>query len=107
MTAQMTDQPGVRFGIANGALVLAFCLAGLAGLTALATGALAVLVAGLAGLGLSLSMTASLGVIAWAMFTGFVENAYGQLSFADHDLVRLVLFPLAALLVAVVLGRSR
>jgi hypothetical protein len=107
VTAHLTDQPGVRFGLANGLLVAAFVVAGVARLTSTSTGVLAVAVAGLAGIGLTVAMTVWLGVIAWALFTGFVENAYGQLSFGHGDLVRLLVFPLLVLALAALVPRPR
>ena len=40
-------------------------------------------------------MTTSVGVIAWALFTGFIENSYGQLTFAASDLIRMAVFAAA------------
>lgn len=100
-THRMTAEPGVRFGIANGLLVATFVAASIGRLDPTETGWTAVVAAGLLGVGLSLSMTASLGVIAWAWFTGFVENRYGELTFAGDDLRRLVLFAASALALAV------
>ncbi|MGZ4591790.1 MAG: hypothetical protein ACXV2I_13480 [Actinomycetes bacterium] len=34
---------------------------------------------------------AALGLLGWAVYTGFSQNRYGQLGFARDDLVRLVL----------------
>ena len=62
----------------------------------------AVIVAGVASVGLSILMTTSVGVIAWALFTGFVENSYGQLTFEGSDLIRLAVFAAATVTIAVV-----
>ena len=101
----MWTEPGVRFGIANGLLVVVFLAASLAQLTSHEIAWLAVLTAGLAGVGLRWLVAGSLGVIAWAWFTGFVENAYGELTFAAADVRRLVLFALAAAALAAVSHR--
>jgi hypothetical protein len=93
----ITAEPGVRFGIANGVLVVALVAASAAGLDTIETAWAAALAAGLLGIGLSRLMTAWLGVIAWAMFTGFVENRFGELTFSDGDVRRLVVFTVAAL----------
>ena len=45
-------------------------------------------------------MTAWLGAISWAWFTGFVENRFGELTFAGDDLQRLAAFTLAAVVIA-------
>ena len=48
-------------------------------------------------------MTTSVGVIAWALFTGFIENSYGQLTFAASDLIRMAVFAAATVTLAVVI----
>lgn len=97
----MTAEPGVCFGIANGALILAVIGSWAARLGATGTAWAAVLAAGLLGIGLSRPMAAWLGLNAWALFTGFVENRFGQLSFAGNDVERLVVFTAAALALSV------
>ncbi|GAB3765056.1 hypothetical protein FB382_000782 [Nocardioides ginsengisegetis] len=101
-TSRMTTEPGVRFGIANGLLVATLITASVARLEVPAMELVAVAAAGLVAVGLSHAMTAGLGVIAWAWFTGFVENDFGQLTLAPDDLRRLVVFVVATLAVAVV-----
>lgn len=103
----MTAQPGVRFAIANGALIATVLVASLGRLGSAETAWAAVLAAGLLGAGLPLSMTAGLGVIAWAWFTGFVENRFGELTFAGDDLQRLAIFTLAAAALAAFTHRLR
>lgn len=93
----MTDEPGVRFGIANGALVTALLVAGVARLNHVEIAVLAATVAGLACAGLSTLVSAAMGVVSWAMFTGFIENSYGQLTFAPGDIERLTVFMVAVL----------
>src|SRR6476661_5007916 len=101
----MTSEHGVRFGIANGLLVLIGSWAARLGATGTAWAT--VIAAGLLGLGLSLVMTAGLAIIAWAWFTGFVENRYGQLTFAGDDVRRLLLFTVATLILSVLARRLR
>jgi len=96
----MVAEPGVRFGIANGLIVGALCVAALVHLTGAQTEFLTVLVAGLACCGLSRLATAGVALVAWAMFTGFVVNRYGVLTLGHHDLLRLAAFALATGLVA-------
>lgn len=93
----MSDQPGVRFGIANGALVAALLMAGLTGLDYAETATAVVVVAGVACAGLSTWLTATVGLVSWAMFTGFIENSYGELTFAITDVERLAIFVIAVL----------
>jgi hypothetical protein len=96
----VTDEPGVRFGIANTLLVVALLAAAAARLDKAETELIAVIAGGLASVGLSLLMTAWVGVIAWALFTGFVENSYGQLTFEGGDLKRLAGFAVATMALA-------
>jgi len=97
----MVAEPGVRFGIANGLVVGVLFVAAVVHLTGVETGFLTVLVAGLACCGLSRLLTAGVGVVAWAMFTGFGVNRYGVLTLGQHDLLRLAAFALATGAVAV------
>jgi uncharacterized RDD family membrane protein YckC len=101
-THQMTDEPGVRFGLANAALVLALLVAGAAGLASWETELVTVLVAGLVSVGLPMLMSVLMGLISWAWFTGFFVNQYGQLTFADGDLRRLMLFGVATVALSLV-----
>jgi hypothetical protein len=93
-------EPGVRFGVANGSLVAALFVAAAARLDVGETELFAVIVAGLACVGLSVVLTAWVGVVAWALFTGFVENDYGTLTFDQHDLLRLAVFALGTVALA-------
>ena len=95
----------MRFGIANGVLVAGLFAAAVAGLHAEQTEFLAVIVAGLASIGLSLVMTAWIATVAWALVTGFVENRYGELTLAQGDLDRLFVFAVATTALAVLTGR--
>ena len=90
----MVAEPGVRFGIANGLIVAALCVAAVVHLTGTQTEFLTVLVAGLACCGLSRLATAGVASAAWAMFTGFVVNRYGVLTLGHQDLLRLAAFAL-------------
>jgi hypothetical protein len=101
----MVAQPGVRFGITNGVIIGALFVAAGAHLTSVETELLTVMVAGLASCGLSLAYTASAGVVAWAMFTGFVVNRYGLLTLEHDDLVRLATFTAATIALAVLAQR--
>src|SRR6476469_521074 len=103
----MTSEPGVRFGIANGLLVLVLIGSWAVRIDATGTAWATVIAAGLLGLGLSLVMTAALAIIAWAWFTGFVENRYGELTFAGDDLRRLLVFAVATLILSMLARRLR
>ena len=99
-TARMTSEPGVHFGLANGLLVTTFVVASVAALDPTETACAVVLAAGLLGAGQARPVPAVLGVIAWAWFTGFVENRFGELTFAGEDLVRLAVFAVAPVVIA-------
>jgi hypothetical protein len=103
---RMSDEPGVRFGIANGVLVLTLLAAAVSRLGLTRTELLVILVAGVASCGLSARMTTSIGVVAWALVTGFVEHSYGQLTFGAADLERLALFAIATLALAAFVHRT-
>ncbi len=98
--SRMTDEAGVRFGIATGAQIAVLLVAGIFGLGPVGTAVLLVVVAAIVGRSLQPVVVLALGVVAWAFFTGFVENAYGLLTFAAGDLLRLVLIACATCLLA-------
>jgi hypothetical protein len=101
----MLEEPGVRFGLANGVLVVALLGTGAARLGPHETAWVAVLVAGATSVGLSMTVTTWMGVISWAYVTGFVQNRYGELTLTPPDLLRLLCFSLATLGVALLLPR--
>jgi hypothetical protein len=88
----MVDEPGVRFGLASGALVLALLLAAALPLDLSETALIALLSAAALSTALPHQLTVVLGLEAWAYFTGFFENQYGALTFATHDLLNLAGF---------------
>jgi hypothetical protein len=101
----MTAEPGVRFGIANAWLVTTFLVTAVLRLDPTATAWAAVITAGLSGIALPLATTAWLGVVAWAWFTGFVENRFGELTFAGDDVLRLAIFALTPVALAALAHR--
>jgi len=100
------EEPGVRFALASGLLVLAMFVARAFGLGSAPTEAVEVVTAGLSAVGLSTLATSWLGAIGWAFYTGFVENDYGQLTLARGDLARLLLFVLVTLTIASMTRRT-
>lgn len=48
----------------------------------------------------------ALGIIAWAFVTGFAENSRGELTFSSGDVLRLVMFATAAVVLSHSLRRS-
>ena len=98
----MVAEPGVRFGIANGLLVGALLLVGgVLHLTGEETEFLIALFAGFARFWPASAAHRGVGVVAWAMCTGFVVNRYGVLTLGHHDLVRLAAFALATGAIAI------
>jgi hypothetical protein len=85
----MVDEPGVRFGLASGALVLAFLVAAALRLDLGETAFIALLTTAAAGATLPHVFSVVLALEAWACFTGFFENRYGVLTLASHDLLNL------------------
>ena len=102
----MVDAAGVRFGLANGALVLALTVAAALPLDLAETACVALLTAAVAAATMRWYVALALGVEAWAFFTGFFENRYGVLTLAPHDLVNLGGFVVATAFLAHLL-RSR
>lgn len=93
----MTDEIGVRFGIGGGVL---FFLTGVvvAGQLQGAYGVSLLLVATLMlSTWLDRPHAIGLGISGWAFATGFAVNTLGVLTFAPSDLLRLVVFVLAAM----------
>ncbi|MGY2704338.1 hypothetical protein [Nocardioides sp. HB32] len=93
----MTDEVGVRFGMSGGVL---FALAALIVASGL-RGTLGVVVLFLATTVLATAMDTRhsllLGLAGWAFATGFAVNTSGVLTLAQLDLLRLVVFVVAAL----------
>jgi hypothetical protein len=86
---RLVDEPGVRFGIAHGGVLLAaFAAAALSLDPAWALGLLG-LTAFAAGFALSPTWASGLGISAWAFYTGFLENDLGQLTLSAADLLHL------------------
>ena len=87
----MTGLPAVRFGLAQCALVAVLLSSAAVRIGAGPTLVAVCLVTVGAALVLPARFAVVLGLVAWALFTGFVTNRFGQLTFAAPDLVRLVL----------------
>jgi hypothetical protein len=96
----MVDGAGIRFGLANGALVLTLLMAGALPLDLAETACVALVAAAVAAATMRWYVALALGVEAWAFFTGFFENRYGVLTFAPHDLVNLGGFVVATAVLA-------
>lgn len=89
MTSALWQLVATRFALAQVAVVAAlFACAGVGMAEPLALAAVGAVTL-LAARRLPAVFGIGLGVVAWAYFTGFVVNRYGQLTFADGDLARL------------------
>jgi len=97
----MVDEPGVRFGLASGAIVLALLIAAALPLDLGESASVALLVAAAGAATLPWTFAVGIGVEAWAFFTGFFENQYGVLTLTSGDLLHLAGF----VAVTVVLAR--
>lgn len=93
----MVDEDGIRFGIAEGALVLTVLSAAVLHLPTLSALLVLGLAAFLGGCATTLGWALVIGWSAWAYFTGFLENQLGQLTLAGDDLDRLVALTLVGL----------
>ncbi|MGY2876797.1 hypothetical protein ACVW00_003987 [Marmoricola sp. URHA0025 HA25] len=100
VTPRMVDELGVRFGLANGALVLVLLLAAALPLDLGETAFIALITAALAAATMRWHLGMVLGLEAWAFFTGFFENRYGVLTLARHDLFSLTGFVLLTVALA-------
>lgn len=103
----MTDEPGIRLGLAEAALVAVLLAGGLLRLEHQVTLVVVLLTLAYAGSRLGPLWAAGVGLSAWAMFTGFAENTFGTLTFAQGDVVRLALMVAGCAAVAHVVRRDR
>jgi hypothetical protein len=104
---RLSDEPGFRFALATAAVVLALFAAVVAPLHAGEVELLVVVVAGTASSGLSFMVALGVGVEAWALFTGFAHNRFGDLTFTGPDLARLVLFTVGTVALALLVRVPR
>jgi hypothetical protein len=86
---RLREEPGIRFGIANGLLPAAMLVPWAAGSGVVPTEVVLIVLAGVACARLPGTAAALTGLVAWAWATGFTENDYGVLTFAPSDLIRL------------------
>jgi hypothetical protein len=100
----LLGEPGIRFGIANAAIVLAVAIC--ASLDVEASWALLLLAAVVivTASGTSFVVGGAIGLVAWAFQTGFLQNTYGLLTFYADDLAHLCLLTVVGALAA---GGSR
>jgi hypothetical protein len=102
---RLREEPGIRFGIANGLLPLALLVPWAAGSGVVPTEVVLIVLAGVACARLPRAVAALTGMVAWAWATGFTENEYGVLTFSASDLIRLGCAVVGTAIVAVVCRR--
>lgn len=96
----LLGEPGIRFGIANAAIVLAVGIS--ASLDIEASWALLLLAAVVVVTASEMSFVVggAIGLVAWGFETGFLQNTYGLLTFYADDLARLCLLTVVGALAA-------
>lgn len=96
----LLGEPGIRFGIANAAIVLAVatcaCLDVGTSWALLLLAAVVIVTASRT----SLVVGGAIGLVAWAFQTGFLENTYGLLTFYAEDLTHLFLLTVVGAITA-------
>lgn len=85
----MTDEPGLRYGLAHAGLVLAALVAAACGFPRPASFVVLAVTALLGGRGLTIGWRVAIAVASWAIWTGFFEHTLGVLTFSGQDLLRL------------------
>ena len=85
----LSYEPGLRSATASAALVAALLLAAAVRLGPLATELLVATVVGTTSVAVTTSFSLGVGALGWAVYTGFVEHRYGELTFTAADLLRL------------------
>lgn len=103
----MVAEPGIRFGIANAAVILTLQGCAVLGLRAAPTLLAVATVVVVASVASPPGIGTLVGVSSWAFYTGFVENAYGLLTFHHADLARLAALSVAGGVAATVGRRDR
>ena len=79
----------MRFGIGCGLEALVLFLAGAVRMAGEMTFAVLLVTTTTYALVVAWPMAASLGLVSWAFYTGFVTNQFGQLTFTPRDLAQL------------------
>jgi hypothetical protein len=99
-TPRLSDDPGIRFGIAVACLVGAVLIDDVTRLGRIDAALSLILIGGLTAAGVRARRAAIVGLVGWAFYTGFVENSFGTLSLAGADLARMTGFVAATAVIA-------
>jgi hypothetical protein len=105
-TLGLLGEPGIRFGIANAAVVTAVAVCATFDIDASWALLLLAAVVIVTSSGTSFVIGGAIGLVAWAFQTGFLENAYGHLTFYPDDLAHLCLLTVVGAITAAG-GRAR
>ena len=96
----LLGEPGIRFGIANAAIVLAVAICASLDIEASAALLLLAAVVIVTASGTSFVVGGAIGLATWGFETGFLQNTYGLLTFDAGDLARLCLLTVVGALTA-------
>ncbi|MET1000147.1 MAG: hypothetical protein ABWX73_15640 [Marmoricola sp.] len=89
VTGRLRDEAGVRFGLAHGWLIAAALFAGATHMPEALSLTVVAVTAVASGRGLAVHQRAGVGLAAWAIWTGFLANSLGVLTWSGPDLARL------------------
>jgi hypothetical protein len=98
--AELLSEPGLRPAGASAALVAALLLAAAVRLGPSSTELLVATVVAAGSVALTAPFSLGVGALGWALYTGFVEHRYGELTFTAADLLRLAVLLTLAVTVA-------
>jgi len=96
----LSFDPGLRSAAASAALVAALLLAAAVRLGPFATELLVATGVAASSVALTTPFSVGVGALGWALYTGFVEHRYGELTFTAADLLRLTVLVTLAVTVA-------
>jgi len=96
----LLGEPGIRFGIANAAIVLAVGICVSLDIEASWSLLLLSAVVIVTASGTPFVVGGAIGLVAWAFQTGFLENTYGLLTFSGDDLAHLCLLTVVGAITA-------
>jgi hypothetical protein len=98
----MVDEPGVRFGLASGALALTMLVVSALPLGLGGSATVALIATAALGTTMPRIYAAGLAVQTWAYFTGFFLHQYGVLTFSALDVRNLFGFVIGTVVLGLV-----
>jgi hypothetical protein len=103
---RIADEPGLRLGIGSALLITSLLAAGGLQMDPHRTLVLLLLVIGGSSVRTTVAVGAALGGLGWGLYTGFVVNRYGELTFGAADLTHLLLLVAAGVGTATVTAQA-